>query len=279
MRIRTIKPSFFKDDEIASLAPIARILFQGLWCLSDCEGRISDRPLWIKVECLPYDEVDIEELLQALYEAGFIIRYTVEGKRYIEVRNFKRHQRLSGKEALIKSEIPAPSEGEALGKRSGSVEKVSNVREGKGVYGREGKHSVAASPMLPSGGRPFSDPQFVEFWKLYPRKAAKGQAAKAWVSLSASDRDLALAGSAVLSATWATASADRRAFIPYPATWLRGRRWEDDPEEVRRQAMDRAPGPQRPPLVGLRTSDAPAVDPAAIAEAARLYEERNGGQR
>jgi hypothetical protein len=116
MRIRTIKPSFFKDEEIAELPMEGRLLFQGLWLMADSEGRLEDRPKRIKVEIFPYDAVDIDGNLDLLFKYGFIIRYTVDEKRYIQVRNFLKHQRLSGKEMAIKSEYPSiPQDGEAPG--------------------------------------------------------------------------------------------------------------------------------------------------------------------
>lgn len=108
MRIRTVKPAFFKDDEISELEPLARILFIGLWCMADCDGRLEDRPKIIKVEILPYDDVEINGLLEKLHGGGFIHRYAAGDGRYIQVVNFKKHQRISGQEADQKSEFPAP---------------------------------------------------------------------------------------------------------------------------------------------------------------------------
>ena len=77
------------------------------------------------------------------------------------------------------------------------------------------------------------DARFVEFWTAYPRKKSKGQALKAWKRLAPS-ADLLRA---ILTAiTTAKASQDWKRdngqFIPYPATWLNARGWEDEhPEE------------------------------------------------
>ena len=105
-RIRSIKPGFFLDDDLAELAPLTRILFAGLWCIADREGRLEDRPKRIKAEVLPYDDHDIDKALQQLHEKGFIIRYEAEGSRYIQVTNFTKHQSPNIKEQA--STIPAP---------------------------------------------------------------------------------------------------------------------------------------------------------------------------
>lgn len=105
-RARNLKPSFFTDDEIAEQPPLGRLLFQALWCLSDREGRLDDKPKKIKAEALPYDNCNIDRLLKDLHDARFIVRYEHDGKRYIQIRQFKKHQNPHVKEHP--STIPAP---------------------------------------------------------------------------------------------------------------------------------------------------------------------------
>jgi len=45
MRIRTVKPEFFADDDVADLSLSARLLFVGLLLVADREGRLEDRPV------------------------------------------------------------------------------------------------------------------------------------------------------------------------------------------------------------------------------------------
>lgn len=70
---------------------------------------------------------------------------------------------------------------------------------------------------------------FASFWQAYPRKVAKAAALKAWGKLrpDASLQAAILAGlqAAARSEQW---TRDGGAYIPHPATWLNGRRWEDD---------------------------------------------------
>lgn len=105
-RARNIKPGFFTNDVLAEASPLARILFAGLWCFADREGRLQDRPKKIKAEILPYDQCDADELLKSLESLGFILRYEVEGTRFIQVLNFNKHQNPHVKEQ--ESDIPAP---------------------------------------------------------------------------------------------------------------------------------------------------------------------------
>jgi hypothetical protein len=105
-RARNIKPGFFKNDLLAECSSLARILFIGLWCEADREGRLENRPKRIKAECLPYDDCDISTLLGELSDRGFIVCYEANGSHYIAIPEFGKHQNPHVKEQA--SQIPAP---------------------------------------------------------------------------------------------------------------------------------------------------------------------------
>ena len=70
--------------------------------------------------------------------------------------------------------------------------------------------------------------EFEFWWKNYPKKLAKGDARKAWKQTEkirpSLDRLLKALVVAKSSDQW---TKDGGQFIPYPATWLRGERWDD----------------------------------------------------
>lgn len=109
MRSRNIKPNLFKNDELAELDPLARLLFIGLWCYADREGRIKYRPARIKAELLPYDDCDIEELMTQLDSKDFIRLYEVEKQAYLWIPKFLDHQRPHPNEK--ESELPPYTSG------------------------------------------------------------------------------------------------------------------------------------------------------------------------
>ena len=149
MRIRTIKPGFFKHELIADLAPLTRLLFVSLWCMADRRGRLEDRPRRIKVECLPFDDCDVDAMLWELHRAGFVDRYEVDGIELIQVVAFEKHQRVSGNESQTESEFPEKHSGsnlEAPEKHQGSQE-GKGVKEGKGK--EKGKERGARAAFLP----------------------------------------------------------------------------------------------------------------------------------
>ena len=107
-RARNIKPGFYKNEDLAECSPWARLIFPGLWMLADREGRMEDRPKRIKGELLPYDSIDVDPLLEELARWGFILRYQVNGERFIQVLKFSEHQAPHVREAA--SIIPAPGQ-------------------------------------------------------------------------------------------------------------------------------------------------------------------------
>lgn len=66
------------------------------------------------------------------------------------------------------------------------------------------------------------DRLFCEFWEIYPRKAAKQEAYKAFKSIKPTAETVRKICVAVH-----IFDGTEKQFIPYPATYLRGRRWED----------------------------------------------------
>jgi hypothetical protein len=87
---------------------------------------------------------------------------------------------------------------------------------------------------------PLAQPDgFAKFWHAYPRKKSKGNAMKAWTKLNP---DLILQSTILVAVQRAIKSPDwlkdNGQFIPYPASWLNARGWED---EITRPANGRIP--------------------------------------
>jgi hypothetical protein len=99
--------------------------------------------------------------------------------------------------------------------------------------------------------RASADPLFARFWAAYPRKVDRAKAEKAFAKLRADD---ALLASLLSAIERAKASEQWRApggkFIPYPATWLTNRRWEDEEPADDRPAATK-PVPQLNPATGM----------------------------
>ena len=159
-RIRTIKPDFFLDEGVAELPMEARLGFIGLWTQADKEGKLENRPKMLKAVIFPYDRVDFEKALLKLSEAGLITLYAVEGKNYIKIKGFEKHQRPhhSEPESIIPSDgghSPSdgghsPSDGGHSPSDGGKKSQEGKGKERKGREGREESEEFAGKPALPS---------------------------------------------------------------------------------------------------------------------------------
>ncbi len=67
---------------------------------------------------------------------------------------------------------------------------------------------------------------FAEFWQEYPNHSAKANAAKAWAKIPA-ELHLAIMAAVVVQKRSAAWTKDGGQFVPHAATWLNGKRWED----------------------------------------------------
>lgn len=176
MRSRNIKPGFFKNDLLVELPFEYRLLFVGLWTMADREGRLEDRPTKIKMELFPADSVDVDSGLQALHDNGFVQRYESDGKRFIQVLAWGKHQNPHMKEA--KSTIPAPGEHgastvQALTKADTSP--ADSLIPDSLIPREEQKATVRKSAQY--------DEAFELSWAEYPKRGggnSKAEAAKAW---------------------------------------------------------------------------------------------------
>lgn len=104
-RIRSIKPEFWTDEKVVGLSPFARLVFIGLWNFVDDHGRAPCSPARLKMQILPADSVDLPQLLAEISGAGLINIYAVDGKQFLHVCGFEKHQKIDKR---AKSKYPDP---------------------------------------------------------------------------------------------------------------------------------------------------------------------------
>ena len=125
---------------------------------------------------------------------------------------------------------------------------------------REEKRREEKNKDLKTKTKTFADARsFESFWKLYPKKAAKGDAEKAWKKIEADVVPMILEAVEANLTGFAWTNEGGR-YIPNPATWLNGKRWND---EVR-PALSQSPAamPQRQPQMSLDDQRAAANEEA-----------------
>ena len=138
-RIRTIKPMFWTDESLVKLPFEYRLLFIGLWNFADDDGFIENKPLQIKLQIFPADDVDVAAGIRALVKAQCLESVTLDmdGKRrkVLRIKGWKNHQ-------VISRPTPsrfAPAYAIYQGKRSTHGGLTEDSRRTRGGLHREGK--------------------------------------------------------------------------------------------------------------------------------------------
>lgn len=106
-----------------------------------------------------------------------------------------------------------------------------------------GKDNTPPTPSKGANDKKEQEQRFCKFWEAYPKKTAKQNAYKAWQKLSPDDeltvRILIALEQHKKSAQW---QRDNGQYIPYPATWLNGKRWEDETTDTKSAIPDYTAG-------------------------------------
>jgi hypothetical protein len=140
-RIRSIKPEFFRHEELQDLeaanpGSYVMLVFIGLWTQSDKCGQFEWRPRQLKLDILPFLTFDMEQTLNLLREGSFIIAYQIGGKHYGYIPGFEKHQRITGNEAQDPPKYPLYSNG------NGNILEATENHPGKTLEATE-NHPVA----------------------------------------------------------------------------------------------------------------------------------------
>jgi hypothetical protein len=106
----------------------------------------------------------------------------------------------------------------------GACKKLSKHKEKE-----EEEEKEKEPPISPKGGQGVLSKRFDKFWTAYPKKKSKGGAEAIWKKLKPSEQLLAAMVAKIEQAKTSTEwTKDNGQFIPYPATWLNGKGWEDE---------------------------------------------------
>ena len=120
-----------------------------------------------------------------------------------------------------------------------AAEQVSDPIEENFQDIKENNTSNNNNPHTPKG----EDELFDQFWQAYPKRVAKKPARRAWDKLHV-DNDLLAKILAALA--WQKRTDDWQRdggrYIPNPATWLNGGRWEDEHNPVPEDKQARGGG-------------------------------------
>lgn len=93
-RIRTVKPDYWTDERVGECSVSARLLFIACWNFADDHGGLDRSAKQLKAQAFPYDAIDCEPLVQELLDAGLLVEYAVDGKKYLHIKGFRKHQKV-----------------------------------------------------------------------------------------------------------------------------------------------------------------------------------------
>jgi hypothetical protein len=192
------------------LGEFAQSLYPLLVANSDDHGRMAGDAFTVKHAVFPTSarkESEFGSALLAMHNSRLIHLYEANGLQLIQIMDFDAHQ--PGLHKRVESKFPG-----SPGKFP-EIPAQSNRRELKGIE-EKGTALRAVD-------------EFDGFWSAYPKKKSKTDAERAWRKLAPSadlvQRILTAVASQRLCDDWTKSGGQ---FIPFPASWLNARRWEDE---------------------------------------------------
>jgi hypothetical protein len=181
-----------------------------------------------------------------LADVDLVRRYECNGKVYLHIPRFNQSPRFPGHLWAL-SPWATNEQKQIFAKKSRvthceSPEDVDvdvDVEEKLKAHPRAAKSAARASMSKPTRSiRPKAkavvsgDPSlggFDDFWLAFPKKRSKGQAEKAWTKLKPSlDLRRVILDAVTLAKADPSWTKEGGRFIPYPATWLNSKSWEDE---------------------------------------------------
>lgn len=247
-RIRSIKPEILEDERSAALSSDAWRLWVSMWLLADDHGRLRGALTWLEGQVFwaAKPRESLAKLLESLETARLIVRYEHTGQRYIEIRNWAKHQRVDhpGKPRIPAPELAPVVSIQLVNSDSSreSRESLGNPSESLAPDLRSPTYDLSLAPSPKS--RAFDLKAISD---RYPRRKNIGKGLdrlKAVVKTQA-DYDAVLSGLERFIAEVRRKGTEIE-FLPYFSTWVNGRRWEDGddlplpsvPSESRRDSED-----------------------------------------
>jgi hypothetical protein len=230
-RIRTIKPEFWRDEELSTVSPEAALLAIGLLNHADDEGYFNANPKLIEADVFPLRDLSRSTtvLITELAEIGYLELFKgSDGKQYGHIRNFSKHQVINKKNVSKIKGLHHSGEDSRSPTVALPVGMEWNGKE------KEGSAEGASPPVVlpfekPEKQKPEFTEGFVRFWDVWPstdRKEAKGKCFDVWKKAKAESQ----AGEIIAhverlksSQAWTKSNGD---FIPAPLVYLNQRRWE-----------------------------------------------------
>ena len=233
----SVIPARVRDDH--TLRPNAKLLYGELSALAVSEGFCWACNAYL-ADQIGVASKTVEGLIRQLKDRGHI---TLEVERDVETNEVLRRKIwICGPPG---SSVPPPLKNEGRSPQNQGDPPLKN----EDIIIQENNTSNIPPYSPPKGDKPahkrrdrdrkeapdWKPERFEGFWRMYPVKKSKQAAIRAWDSLHPDDQLLAVMGHA-LQRQLSWEDWKRGIGIPFPATWLNGRRWEDEETPARKAA-------------------------------------------
>ena len=215
---RYLRESYIESERVNELGWPAEAFWTRLLVKVDDFGRTEANPKLLRAKLFPLKldqvrEADVSRLLLECEKAGLIRLYAIDGKRYLQMERWEQG-RASVSKYPEPPDIPAQTPTDSGVCKSLSTDSPDSDPDNDtdpdmrpAVTGRKGV-------------------EFAIFWQAYPKRKNRGDAEKAWKKVTAPiETILAAIEEQRTSPDW---TKEGGKYIPYPASWLNGRRWEDE---------------------------------------------------
>jgi hypothetical protein len=236
------------SDKIDACPEWAQAEYAWIYGLADANGSFELSNLRVpysKVAAirknLPFER--FEQIIGEFNEKGLLFVWSENGKRYGHWTNSDRPGRLPQPTRrgprygpIFAPQVPKCELQAYLTRSLTRCDKESVARDAESVLGLglgvgKGENLLGDSATRGRDKRTPDQPVadgFERFYSAYPRKKGRAEAQRAWRKVNPEEVDLIFARLELLKlGEW---NGKDLQYIPYPATWLNGRRWEDDIE-------------------------------------------------
>jgi hypothetical protein len=238
---RILKESICTSETIDKLTNFQEIFFYRLIVCCDDYGRLDARPKMLAAKLFPLKDMrlkQIEDALRALSSVELVTLYQVDGKPFLQMNTWDKHQRLR----LSKHKYPGMEEMDSAASCGDSRQVAANcgefpqtaascglTRAREESQSESQSQSEVESESHARAREEHTDFDFDVFWSAYPRHEDKQAARKAFDKIHPDEQLMQKMIAAI--AAWKESDQwleNGGQFIPYPSTWLNKRRWEDE---------------------------------------------------
>jgi len=226
---------FYPNDwlsslKVACMTPEQEGAYIHLLCHDWANDGLPDDPAILAQLSRLGDKWDGATVVQNCFEKhphknGFITNKRLEIEREIQTNNRKQKSKSGIKSAKSRAYMSQ----RMLNGRSTDVQRNANSSSSSSSSSSTSSTNKKEPPISPKGG----EDGFEKFWKAYPRKTGKGKAFESWNKIKPSQEVQAQILQAIAehckTEQW---KKENGQYIPFPATWLNQRRWEDSTEII-----------------------------------------------